>query len=287
MPRQKGTNYWGDKQEALCCQWISASTQQQYTHIYEALSGSINYMVGQIMQRYFTVNQSIYKDVMTETVNHVFMRLSKYKCNGKSYSFCGTVARNYIHEMLVTKPKAVHNIKIDYSDENYIIDGDTGIDYGEHREYDFKAILEWFDKKHAEIQLKKDKLKKRKKNYKTQQELFGYTHLQNKYSKHLETVRLSKEFIEKYESLDSNSMAEYVFLNSNFKRVTVVGYMKAVFGLHITIRSDEHIASIETRGYTFFNDDWTPMENPFEKRYTATYKKKTGRTFIDERYRYF
>jgi len=99
MPRKKGTNYWGEKQEALIHQWMSATTQQEFTRIYEALQPSVNWMVNQIMQKYFNVPPSRWKELQQDTVNHIFLRLRYYydKDTKKSFSYCGTISRNYMH----------------------------------------------------------------------------------------------------------------------------------------------------------------------------------------------
>jgi len=267
MPRKKGTNYWGEKQEELVLRWIAASTEKEHLEIYNLLTPSLNHMVGQIMQRYFSVPASRYKELQQDCITHIYMRLKDYydSQHQKSFSYCGTIARNYLHECMVRIPNTVKTISVEYTDQDYVLDSSQGLDYDKLREYDFQAILKYFDEKADIYRQRLESLEKREKKLKGHKILQSNA-VKKKYKDYIMAIGLLQEYIVKYQNINMVSMIEYVFLNSNLKRVRVVNMFSKLLGFSVMIPRDEYITKDEEKAFTMFNDDWTPIQDTFHKR---------------------
>jgi len=267
-PKPKGYLYWSAKDEILCAKWVTATTQQEYTRIYNALLGTMNHLVGNIMRRYFHVPPHKQMEVLHDVVIWVFLKLDRYDSSRqKAYTFCGTVAKNHMHEIIVRQPKAINKVRTEYTDENEIIENNRGIDYGSHTEHDLKAIIRYFVEKQLQVQAKIDKMIDAKERGKLTSEGRNHYNVRLKRLKlHVRVCELCQEFVEKHESVNANYMAEYVFRNTDMKRNKIPDVMKALFGFSATVYRETNGQHEDGKSYDIINDDWCPSEDMYLQR---------------------
>lgn len=266
--KPKGHKYWSEKQERLCCEWLTASTQQEYTRIYNAIIPAMNFLVNSIMQRYFSVNPSEQLVLQNDVITFIFLRLQKYEPDkAKAYSFCGTIAKNHMHELLVRQPQAINKVNFEYTDEEAGFVTGQDLDYGSHIEHDFKAIDRYFEEKQVDAQQKLDSLVKRKREgFKKGYNPLDYHKQYRRLKEKVITCKLCREFMSRFESINTSDMAEYVFLNSDMKRDTVSAYFTSIYGFKVMLRRDNFGIADDRKGYNHLNDDWTPADNKWRKR---------------------
>lgn len=107
--------YWDARNEDLVCQWLSASTLQQF-QIYTDLYKSIRYMASSILQRYF-VHTNDFKEIMEDAINHLYVNLHHFnpQKGHSAFSYCQTILKNYYHGVSRSKGK-VHAVRLEYVD---------------------------------------------------------------------------------------------------------------------------------------------------------------------------
>lgn len=141
----RGKIYWGEKQEALCRQWLTANTEIEKTAIYKALQPQLNTMVETIMQRYFSVPYARQSELKQDCITDVFIKLHRYNPQvSKSYSYCSMLIKHYIHDVMVYQPNRTCDIKYDYRDE--MDEESVPIEYYEKDIPDYKAVVKHFEK---------------------------------------------------------------------------------------------------------------------------------------------
>jgi len=289
---KRGEKYWGEAQELLCQQWLTADTKQQY-QIYNALLPKLNRMVELIGNRYFSIATSQrLSELKKDAIQEVFLKLKLYHQNkvknkNGAYSFCGMIIKHYLHEVIVINGQRQKNTILEYTDDYEALDIKSGIEYYQKPEIDFKAISTYFKQKRVDIEGRKERLIKRweSKRIKTNYDKSTFTRVKNKYDKWLLICDLSLIFIEKHKSADVNHMAEYCFLNSDLKRSTVITAFLKMFKVNATIPDDDVNTADIKKGLNMYNDDYVPIQNKWRRRQYIKRKKTEGKDLIQ--YRYF
>lgn len=287
---KRGHKYWSIKQEQLCLQWVSATTQSEFTRIHNALLPQLNHMCELIMQRYFSIPASQHTDLKRDTVQEVFLKLKKYQPNrgaAGSYSFCSMIIKHYLHERVVIYGQRLKVTELEFSGDYDLLDTAKGIEYYQKPEIDFKPIIDYFiQKKEKTIKRYNNAAKNwEKKQNKTNYDKHNFKRTNEKLMKWIIICDLSVEFINKFQSADANQIAEYCFLNSDYKLSTVVNAFEHMFKLNVTIRDDNRESADEKKGLNMYNDDYTGEVNIWHKRQYN--KKRMDNNKISNDYSYF
>ncbi len=281
---KRGRQYWGEKEEALCQQWATGDTKQQF-NIYKKLLPRLNEMAEMIMNRYYSVPTAGRQTELKElAVEEVFLRLHKYipnKGSSGAYSFCSLVIKHYLHDTLVMEAKWHKNVhtKFDYFEDVF---GEE-IDREDIQPISFDEYH--IDKEKINLILNK---KKEEVQEMINQRVAGYHRLRGK--KYMPPIgkpevymmMLDKmiEYFNKFDSYDGNGLIDYIHysLKLDLKKESIIRYFKKLFDIKefevpIQIRNE---GKVEKR-YNYFEDDRCPNEISLSKNYRR--KKKYGNNY--------
>lgn len=258
-------NYWNDKHEQLCKQWLSASTQVQYSHIHDLLLPALNHMAERIMNRYFAIPSQRQTELKRDAVQEVFLNLHKYnpdKSSSGSYNFCGMIIKHYLYDILVNKPSWIKNkpnqfVCIDSYDE-YVLP----LEYPES-EFNYDILIEYIDIKMLKL-MREFEAKKKIRGNRCQ-----YTSYEHK----LEILRLCKEFVDKFQCFNGAIVVDYIFINQTKKDVkknSIVRYFRELFELSPNLNfnlegREDRIRNSDER-YNYVQDDVVPSVNVYHRR---------------------
>lgn len=273
----RGKIYWGEKQEALCRQWLTANTEIEKTAIYKALQPQLNTMVETIMQRYFSVPYARQSELKQDCITDVFIKLHRYNPQvSKSYSYCSMLIKHYIHDVMVYQPNRTCDIKYDYRDE--MDEESVPIEYYEKEEPDYKAVIKHFEKLRDEyIEMQKRAEKRLANNPKKLKESTKKNH------GYIQMFDRCIEYIEKFQNANPNLMAEYAkAITPNKSNENIRNKFYRLFKVTVTIPHDKEKSSMDKRGYDYIDDDFTPNENRNAWK-TRTYRRyKKNKRINDE-----
>lgn len=262
--------YWRDKQEKLCVDLThSGNSQIQISRIFYALQPALNEMFDSISQRYFTISNQSKVDLKPEAVDFVFMKIITHyqPQRQKAFTFCGTVMRNRIHEVIVREPNTKKSLQITYTDEILVFDFKQPIDYGERPENDIKPVLDRLErlKKQLMVEYENEKISRRK---------LRYVPIESKLRGKIKVVELVKEYISRFpDSEDSFGLIDFIHVNTNYKKTSLGYLMGDLFGVQTRGSADDEVQSGDTK-WNYLDDDYCPNENIDSKRYQ---KKKINK----------
>ena len=279
---QQSTNmskklYWGEREELLCKQWLTATTQIEFTAIYKALQTPLNKMAESIMRKYFAVPASKQDEMLDDCKQEVFIKLNRFNPQiSKSYSFCSMVIKHYLHQKMVYEPNRTCDIKYDYRDE--MDEESVPIEYYEKEEPDYKAVIKHFEKLRDEyIEMQKRAEKRLANNPKKLKESTKKNH------GYIQMFDRCIEYIEKFQNANPNLMAEYAkAITPNKSNENIRNKFYRLFKVTVTIPHDKEKSSMDKRGYDYIDDDFTPNENRNAWK-TRTYRRyKENKRINDE-----
>ena len=273
----RGKIYWGDKQEALCRQWLTANTEIEKTAIYKALQPQLNTMVETIMQRYFSVPYARQSELKQDCITDVFIKLHRYNPQvSKSYSYCSMLIKHYIHDVMVYQPNRTCDIKYDYRDE--MDEESVPIEYYEKDIPDYKAVVKHFEKLRDEyIEMQKRAEKRLANNPKKLKESTKKNH------GYIQMFDRCIEYIEKFQNANPNLMAEYAkAITPNKSNENIRNKFYRLFKVTVTIPHDKEKSSMDKRGYDYIDDDFTPNENRNAWKTRAYRRYKENKRINDE-----
>jgi hypothetical protein len=284
---KRGHNYWNEKHEDLVLAWTTATTQSEYTRIYNDLKPALNFMAELILNRYFSCPFHQQNEMKADAVQHCFLLMKKYhpsKVRNKNgaYSFCGMILKHFYLERLVLDKemkKVVHN-KLDYLDE--LPPEAEPIDYGESLQIPKDTILSHFN----------ELLSKAKYNYVQEIKRCRRSKKTPRVRKHrvsLEILKLCKEFVEKYDSFNPSAMADYIYLNQskefNLAKTTITYYFRREFGVNVVVGMEARDLTYKVdERYNYLQDDFTPMDK--ERMWSKRSKRKKEMEKEKEKYLY-
>lgn len=133
----KKKNYWNEEFMVKCInEWLCASTEAEYQHIYLKMHPTLHRMIEGIRQRYFTIPQHDRDFVNTKCMTKCFLSMDKYNPEYRAFSFFQTVIKNCMHEhRFVTKTWSLTSKyedkrdEIDESDDYVLIDKTEKFDH--------------------------------------------------------------------------------------------------------------------------------------------------------------
>ena len=262
--------YWKQEQEELCKQWLSATTEIEYTRIYNALVSSVNKVAEIVLNRYFSVpvwQQQL--EIRNDAVQHFFLKLKDFKPEtGTAYSYVGLICKHfYLDNLVINKEKytRMHN------QTEYIDDYDehsTPIQYEQSEPIDYDRVIKFLKAKKL-ILAKKDKaLRKAKRGYKPVI-----------FQREMAYIDVIIEYIEKFQDITPASIADYVVYNCEKNDIIKIGtvyYLRKIMGIE-TKRSKKNknnpTLNFESTGkgkkvdkYNYLLDDTPPNESKFRRR---------------------
>ncbi len=262
---KKGHQYWGEKQELLCRQWTTATTQSELTRIHNALLPQVNYMCETIIQRYFAVPTSQrMTELKKDAVQHLFLTLDKYqpdRSKSGSYAFCGMVIKRFVYDAWVLKRDHVRNTdNVTESIDDYH-DHHTPIDYGENSEIDIEAVLSHFKGMIKKVEDDMEVAKIIAAKNRNKPKLTGY---KNK----IKVLEKCMEYIERFESINLSCMADYVYLSleDSMNKTSVIYWFKRLFNFTTKLKLELSDEGKADERYNYMDDDYTPDESIWHKR---------------------
>jgi len=287
----RGKQYWGEKQERLCQQWLSADTKQQF-QIYKGLLPALNQMSEMIMNRYFAVPTSQRQtELKKDAIQELFLKLHLYhpdkvKNKNGAYSFCSMIIKHYFYEVLVAQPTWVKQIEkrfvyIDEYDE-YV----KPLEYAEKPKIDYNRLLSHFKTLKLKVEREYAKaLKNAKRKV-----------IPKKYKHKIEIVELTCEFIEKFDSFNGAAVVDYIYLNQKsgeLLKSTIAYYFRQTFGMNINVGVnlegkndiDWKVDLRRNNRISYIQDDTPPNESIHAKRGREKTTKKNHPEI--DLYRYF
>jgi hypothetical protein len=284
---KRGHQYWGEKQELLCQQWVSAATQQEFTKIHGALLPQLNQMCEMIMNRYFHVpTAQRQSELKKDAIQELFIKLKHYqvgKSKSGAYSFCGMVIKHFLYEVLVQQSRWKKNVinNFDYSDS--YSENAKPIDYGENFQINIEAILSHFQTLKAKV-IREDRIVRKKSKRAEKMKKCGTQ---------LEILDLCEEYVNKFGNFNGAGVSDYIYLNSktNLQKSTISYYFRQLFGLILKVNleldgnDDLEEYKADGRFSNYFQDDVTPNENKFKIRHMR--KQKDKKYGDRDKYAYF
>lgn len=264
--------YWGEAQEKLCRQWLSASTAQEQSRIYNALLPKLNEMAVQIMGRYFSVPSQRQTELKQDCVEEVFLKLKLYnpdKGRSGSYNFCGMIIKHYLMDVLVNKPQWIKHmdnkmVYIDQYDE-YV----KPLEFKLEDDFDYDMLLDLIKEKKAGFKSELAQIKK-------YGNVLDLTHK-------LEMLDLCAEFVSKYNCFNGAAVVYYIQVNTKHqvKINSIVRRFREIFGLiktkEINLEGKEGSNFDGDNRHGYFQDDVVPTQNKHRRRQNLkAIKKKIG-----------
>ncbi len=254
--KRSGNKYWYEKHENLCLRWLSATTEIEKQRVYNALLPACNYMIENIMQRYYHVPNSMQGDVKTECISHIFINLHKYDSSRqKAYTFISALIKYYLYDIMVRIPNINKNKITENVDEFDFDNQDKCIEYYQV-DYDTNEIIAALDLKIIEF---KSSVKRNVDGYRI--------------SKIIEYIEACKEYIIKYDNINPNFMVEFCFhrIESINNKANSQYFFYQIFGIHATVFSDDAFAKEDK--YNILDDD-VPNNLNYINKYHKRLKSK-------------
>ena len=236
--------YWNKNHQRWCEMFVTADTRQEF-YLYEKLHGGLVEMFGNICRRYFSISFARQDDLQEDCIQHVMLQIkTHYKPERqKAYTFAGTCIRNWLHDKIVRKYVTHYESTVlpigEYDEIN------QPIQYGENIEIDIEAVRNRFKEIRKTIPLRYAEIK-----------------TNNLYT----VLDACMEFIEKYESLNTYAMAEYVIEKTGIQTMKVSYYFYDLFGFHVKANRTDRYYRSDKNGHDFWNDDWCPKDNAYTGR---------------------
>lgn len=99
-PSTQRKGYFFEAEEEAVKQYLEASTKEEKDHIYETvLRSAFEKMINSIIRRYVMyIPDEEYDQTFNDTLSYLLTKLGNFNPDKgcKAYSYCGTVARNYL-----------------------------------------------------------------------------------------------------------------------------------------------------------------------------------------------
>lgn len=147
MPRKKNppTKYYGDLQEQAVIQFLNAETFSEKEQIYrEHLESPINRMIESIIRTYRLQRKSHeFKDIHADALSFLITKFEKFKPEKKkkSFSYFGTICRNYLYgEMVKEYKRNIKHVEYDTS-ANELIERDDMVYYIDNETEDLSQFI--------------------------------------------------------------------------------------------------------------------------------------------------
>ena len=257
----KKSNYWNDKHQQLCVDWLSADTKQQYK-IFNELSPALKQMIEIINNRYYNVPFNKKDELEEDTLNHVISILNKYDPEKqKAYSWLGTIIKYYIYDQVVMK--IGQGMPTD-SIEEYMPE-DKPIEYYQ-KSYDKEALIDRLQevKSGIENEMELDS-RKRIKIIKGGYTKVRYELVHASFIKRIKILELMIEYTEKFERFNNLEVLEYIVHNSDITTTNAVYHIHNMFGIYMKSKVDGRDARF-TATNDYMMDDYPPNVDKFAQR---------------------
>lgn len=242
-----GNHYWKEeKNKELITAWRTADRKQQFI-IYNKLYTNVYYMTNSILQRYFTMNYN--QDmIIKDCLNHLFLNLHNYKPPKSTFSYCGTIIKNYLLQN-TTQRNTIKVLMIDYVD-NYNSDYNEPI-YTDNDVIDYKAVLKRLEERKKELTIIPDQY-----TNKSHKKL-------NKDMRERLVIFFEKfiEYVNKYENLDKKAISNYIEINSDLSNVNINHYFQLAFGVSVLLLNDNYFSEDEQKNRSIVQDDYCNRED--------------------------
>jgi hypothetical protein len=270
----KKENYWTDKHERLCEEWTQATTQKEYSRIYEELYPALKRMAHIILKRYFAVPFHMEDETEIDAIQETFLKLHLYeKERGKSgaYTFCSLIIKRNYHTKLVIYPKYTRDLTYSTTTVGEFQDYQQPLEYEE-----YVIPQETYDmliNKFKEIKQKYEKIIKQK--------LYARDRINIKTAQnYIKMLNFAIQYVQEYNNANPQALTDYVMINAEIKRHTVTYFLRKELGLNVNgavpistndadvgYKSDSRVDD----RYSPFQDDRTPNEDRDKKRQRMKY----------------
>ncbi len=260
-------DYWGERHEKLCTEWLRVSNNASKIRIYEKLKPSLYLMFANITRRYFSVPGHQVEPLFNDCLSHIFIKIDKYnpEANVKFYSYIGTIIRNWLHDKLV---RMVNNndTLVDYHDDlgsvsNY---NNNEIEYVyDTPEIDFGRLISRL-KVFRDILTLKLKVKQKMASQIEYIALCDYHKLDTNIGAintkaiedEIRIIDLMLEYVDSYEDFTTASVFEYVINKTGMDKFSVYRHLKLMFNLSVMPSLDAYTSE----KYDIIDDDLCPNE---------------------------
>lgn len=226
-------NYWTEKHETLCKQWLTADTKQEF-YIYSKLHGVLYKMSQIISNRYYSIPFNNQNEFQSDVIQEVFLRLKNYNQDkGSAYNFCGMIIKNKYYE-IVTFRGRTREIQLEYIDNYEQVDNNECnlIDTFEQKdEIDVEAIL-----KHLQTL--------RTKHVETLAQTGDRYHKINIDTQIRQILIIDKciEYLLRFQDFNSYNVYEYVIHNITIHNSVLSNCFFKLFGISIAPDRKEYLA---------------------------------------------
>lgn len=257
---KKGHKYWTSKHEDLCKQWLSATTEIQYTRIHNDLRTTLNYMGELILNRYYAgLNASQQSELKQDAINFLFLRLKDFNPEkGTAYNFCGMILKRYYYDKLILKKERLFTMdgKIDFLDD--LPENAIPVQY-EQTEIDYDRVLDFFKKLHFKLN---KEYKKIMKSYPTREPVI--------LKRYVIFTELCIQYVEKYKDFSPANIADYIYCNSPYNdKQGIVHFFKKMLNLNLGKNSISFESTDRNKTddrFSYINDDNTPNSDKWSVR---------------------
>jgi len=292
---KKDGQYWGEREDVLMHILFSADTNtKEYNHAYREILPRLKHMAKNIMHRYFFVPEHKVEDMAMDVITHLLVN-GEYDITRKAkmYSYCGTVIKNQLYDIIVIPLK--YNTKINallMADRNYDI-SDTENEWvlekhatQPHDEFDtteredmLERILSHFDAFIAEVVSQQLQVANHPTVLLKRSEVL---------SRDMEWLQTAREYFNKYYlngTVDSIGLAEYIRNNTKIPEYLQNVIARKYLGIGSEIfKFDKRKVvgddKVKSYGLSYLMDDYTP------NNYNYSRSKRTKKN-IDRDYNYF
>lgn len=107
--KEKNTYYFYDAEEDAIVRYINSNDKEEKNIIYnEVLKPAFDKMINSIIRRYkLYIPDEEHKQTFDDTLSYLLTKIGNFKPDKgtKAYSYCGTVAKNYLISKLTTLSK--------------------------------------------------------------------------------------------------------------------------------------------------------------------------------------
>ncbi len=125
-------NYYGVAQENAIIIFLSATTFEEKNKVFnEYLKEPLDKMISSIIRRYKLYRKGMeFKEIHTDAYSFLMTKVEKFKPerNKKSYSYFGTICKNYLMGQIIKDSKE-HNRKISYEDVSSNLENNFEMSY--------------------------------------------------------------------------------------------------------------------------------------------------------------
>lgn len=257
---RKGHNYFTSKHQDLCKQWLTATTEIQYTRIHNELRTTLNYMGELILNRYYAgLNASQQSELKQDAVNFLFLRLKDFNPEkGTAYNYCGMILKRYYYDKLILKKERLFTMdgKIDFLDD--LPENAIPVQY-EQTEIDYDRVLDFFKKLHFKLN---KEYKKIMKSYPTREPVI--------LKRYVIFTELCIQYVEKYKDFSPANIADYIYYNSPYNdKQGIVHFFKKMLNLNLGKNSISFESTDRNKTddrFSYINDDNTPNSDKWSVR---------------------